>query len=140
MKLWALYSDDHSEVDVGGDRDGLRALAQSLRQDDPLELVLDNPPETWTGNWRALRFVRVQPVGSEDARICFERDEAALIISGKPDELARIVAHAVAQVAEGPATKNGVGSHVHLDPTSDPERRNYAADSGSLVIAFHAVG
>lgn len=102
--------------------------------DDPP--VLDIPPEPWTGTWRALRCVQVQPVESEDVGICFERDETTLLISGRPNELARIVAHAVAQVAEGPATKNGVGSHVHLDPTSDPERRIYATDSGSIVVGF----
>jgi hypothetical protein len=29
-----------------------------------------------------------------------------------------------------------VGSHVHLDPTSDPERQYYAPDSSSIVVGF----
>lgn len=136
MKLWAAFSDQHSEVDVGGDREGLRALAHALRQNHPLELVLDAPPKKWHAEAHALRFVRLRPDQSEDAHICFGRDDAALVVSGKQEELARIVANAVAQVAEGPPTKNGVGSHVHLDPTSDPERRYYTRDSGSLVVAF----
>jgi hypothetical protein len=136
VKLWAVCSDQHSEIDVGGDREGLQALAHALRQTNPLELVLDAPPKKWQGETHALRFVRLRPVQSEDARICFERDDAALVVSGKQEELARIVAEAVAEVAEGPAKKNGVGSHAHLDPTSDPERRYYAGDSGSLVVAF----
>jgi hypothetical protein len=29
-----------------------------------------------------------------------------------------------------------VGSHVQLDPTSNPERQYYAPDSSSIVVGF----
>jgi hypothetical protein len=35
-----------------------------------------------------------------------------------------------------PATKSRLDSHVHFDPTSDPDRHVYASDSGSLVVMF----
>lgn len=136
MRLWAVYSDDHTEVDIGGDREGLRALASAVRLADPVELALDAPPAELLGGSHQLHCVRVRPVDSEDGRICFRREGSALVVSGKREELSRIVGHAVTNIAEGPPKRNGVGSHVHLDPTSDPDRRFYAPDSGSVVVMY----
>jgi hypothetical protein len=136
MRLWAVYSDDHAEVDIGGDREGLRALASAVRLADPVELALDAPPAELAGDSHQLHCVRVRPVDSKDGRICFRRDGSVLVVSGKSEELSRIVGHAVADIAEGPPKRTGVGSHVHLDPTSDPERRYYAPNSGSLVVMY----
>jgi hypothetical protein len=57
-------------------------------------------------------------------------------MSGSSEELARIVGGSIARLADGPATENGVLRHVHLDPTSDPDRRFYSPDSISLVVGF----
>jgi hypothetical protein len=47
VKLWAVYSDQHTEVDISGDRDGLRALAAAVAQDESMELALGDPPPEW---------------------------------------------------------------------------------------------
>jgi hypothetical protein len=72
-----------------------------------------------------LESIRVEPNDAQDQRLCFRRDGSVLIIAGSDGELARIVGTAVLDVAEGPETKNWIRSHVHLDPTSDPDNRWY---------------
>jgi len=136
VRLWAVYSDRHTEVDINGDRDGLRALAAAAAQVDPLELALDDPPVEWQESSHPLKSIRVAPGESGDARVCFGRDGSALVMSGSSEELARIVGGSITFLAEGPAIQNGILSHVHLDPTSDPERRFYSPDSISLVVGF----
>jgi hypothetical protein len=136
VRLWAVYSDRHTEIDIFGDRDGLRALAAAAAQVEPLELALDDPPAEWQEEGRPLTSIRVAPGDGRDARICFEREGSALVMSGSSEELARIVGGAITSLAAGPASQNRVSSHVHLDPTSDPDRRFYSPDSGSLVVGF----
>jgi len=134
VRLWAVYSDHHTEVDISGDRDGLLALAAAAAQVDPLELALDDPPAEWQERSNPLTSIRVAPGESRDARICFGLDGSALVMSGSSEELARIVGGSITSLAQGPAIQHGVRRHVHLDPTSDPERRFYSADSASLVV------
>jgi hypothetical protein len=136
VALWAVYSDRHTEVSIGGDRDGLRALATAVARGEPDALNLDDPPMAWQEAERSLRAIHVQPKATTAARIRFQRGGQVLIISGQAGELARILGRSITQLADGPAKINTVAAHLHLDPTSDPERRVYAPDSISLVIEF----
>ena len=136
MRLWAVYSDGHTEVDAYGDRDGLRAPANAVSQADPLELALDEPPVAWQEHGHPLESIHVEPSEEGDPRICFGREGSVFIISGSNHELARIVGGSISRLADGPEMKNGIPSHLHLDPTSDPERRFYSPDSGSLIAGF----
>jgi hypothetical protein len=140
MRLWAVFSDQHTEVDISGDRDGLRALAAAAARDDSMELALDDPPPEWQEKSHPLKSISVAPRHSGDARICFGRNGAALVMSGSSEELGRIVGGSIARLADGPATENGVLRHVHLGPTSDPDRRFYSPDSISLVVGFADAG
>ena len=135
MTLWAVYSDRHPEVDVGGDRVGLLGLATALFGRIPNELNLDAPP-TSLQTAPSLRAIRVKPNETPNSRIRFSRDGQALTISGRPDEMGRILAASITQLANGPSKINTVGAHLHLDPTSDPERSIYTPDSISLVVQF----
>jgi hypothetical protein len=142
MLLWATYSDLHTEVSVWGDREGLRALVVALSQPNPNEITLDQPPIALDEPPYAItqshpmESISVAPDDGGDARIRLRRDGTTLVISGSSQELARILGGAVGDVASGPETKSGVGSHVHFDPTSDPERQYYAPDSSSIVVGF----
>jgi hypothetical protein len=136
VRLWATYSKDHPEVDIYGDHEGLLALANTAAQPDLLELALDDPPPQWQKSNHPLRSIRVAPRELGDTRIYFAREGSAFVMSGSADELARIVAESIASLAGGPAKRSGVGSHVHLDPTSDPDRQFYAPDSISVVVGF----
>jgi hypothetical protein len=139
MILWATYSDLHTQVDISGDREGLRALAVALSQPDANKIALDEPPIepplAITGS-HPMESISIEPNDGGDPRIRFGREGTTLVISGSSQELSRIVGGSIGDVAEGPETKGGVGSHVHLDPTSDPERRYYAPDSSSIVVGF----
>jgi hypothetical protein len=134
--LWAVYSDHHTEVDIGGDRDGLDAFASAAARGERLEVVLDDPPAEWERESHRLTTIRMAPGESEDARIYFAREGSVLVMSGSSEELARIVGGSINSLAQGPAIQNGVASHVHLDPTSDPERQYFSQDSISLVVTF----
>jgi hypothetical protein len=136
VKLWAIYSDAHAEIDVYGDRDGLRALPAAASQGNRLELPLDEPPVGWNELGRTVRVIRVDPNQTGDPRICFRRDGSVFVLSGSNRELSRIVGSSTSELADGPEKQNGVGSHLHLDPTSDPERQFYCPDSGSVVVGF----
>ena len=142
MLLWATYSDLHAEVDVSGDREGLRALAVALSQPSANEIALDEPPIALDEPHFAIteshpmESISIEPNDGGDPRIRFKREGATLVTSGSSQELSRIVGGAIGDVAAGPETKSGVRSHVHLDPTSDPERRYYAPDSSSIVVGF----
>lgn len=140
MRLWAIYSDAHTEVDIFGDREGLRALATAATQLDRIDLPLDTPPLDDDEHHHPLESIRIEPHVGEDPRICFRRAGATLLLSGSSGELARIVGGSIGRLAEGPETKNGIGSHLHLDPTSDPERRFYLPDSASAVVGFTGPG
>lgn len=83
-----------------------------------------------------MESISIKPNDGGDPRIRFGREGTTLVVSGSCGELSRIVAGPIGRVADGPETKSGVGSHVHLDPTSDPERRYYAPDSSSIVVGF----
>lgn len=135
MLLWATYSDLHTEVDVSGDREGLRALAVALSQPNANEIALDEPPFAITES-HPMESISIEPNDGEDPRIRFRRKGTTLVISGSSQELSQIVGGPIGDVAAGPETKSGVGSHVHFDPTSDPERRYYAPDSSSIVVGF----
>src|SRR5829696_9382815 len=134
VKLWAIYSDAHTEVDIYGDREGLRTLAAAASQADGLELPLNEPPVARLEFGHPVGSIRVAPSEAGDPRICFGRDGSVWVLSGNTHELSRIVASSIAHLADGPETQNGVGSHLHLDPTSDLERQFYRPDSGSVVV------
>jgi hypothetical protein len=129
MLLCATYSDLHTEVDISGDLEGLRALAVALAQPSANEIALDEPPiglhepHFAITESRPMESISIEPNDVGDPRIRFRREGTTLVISGSSQELSRIVGGAIGDVAAGPGTKSGVGSHVHLDPTSDPERR-----------------
>jgi hypothetical protein len=137
MALWAVFSDRHTEVDIAGDRAGLRALASAASGGVPCTLGLDQPHPNWLVAVSAhpLVAIRVEPCGLPGARIVFRREAEVLVISGRPDGLAGI-GGAIAELASGPLRINTVGAHVHLDPTSDPERQFYGEDSISLVVGI----
>ena len=128
-----MYSDEHPEVDVYGDRDGLLALANATRQSDALELALDEPPTAWQGSTHPLLSIKVTPTTTGDTRISFARVRLTFVICGSSNELARVIGASIASLADGPAKTNGVGSHLHLDPTSDPDKQVYAPDSISAI-------
>jgi hypothetical protein len=138
MTLWAVFSDRHTEVDIAGDRTGLRALASAVSSSDVCRLDLDEPHPNWLVATSAhpLASILVEPSDHPSARIVFSRDGEALVISGRSDELERIVGGAITQLGRGPLRINTVGAHVHLDPTSDPEHRYYGLDSISLVVGI----
>ena len=141
MSLYATYSDLHTEVDISGDAEGLRALAVALTQPNPIEIALDEPPDEpppANSESHPMESISIEPNDGGDRRIRFRRERATLVISGSSQELSRIVASAIGDVAAGAQTKGGAGSHVHFDPTSDPERRYYAPDSSSIVVG-HAL-
>jgi hypothetical protein len=131
MKLWAIYSDSHPEVDIYGDRDGLRLLASAMSQADRSELPLDAVPLKWQEFGYAVTLIRVEPSEAADPRICFGRDGSVWVVSGSSRELSRIVGSSISNLADGPQR-----SHLHLDPTSDPDRRFYSPNSGSVVVGF----
>jgi hypothetical protein len=133
VNLWATYH-GVPEVTLDGDREGLRALVTAVGQPDELVLPLDEPPSALGG--QQLESVRIEPSVGEDPRIRFSLRDSALIFSGSSEELARIVGRAISELAEAPESKHGVTAHVHLDPTSDPERRYYSPDSLALVVGF----
>lgn len=133
VALWGIYSDAHTEVDIGGNRDGLQALAKAL-SGNFIDLKLDEPPTEWASGNHALRAIESAP--EPDARLCFTRNSEILVLSGRQTELVRIVGGAVSRLASGPSRINGVGAHVHLDPTSDPDHRWYSPESISLVVVL----
>jgi hypothetical protein len=136
MRLWGVYSDLHSEIELVGDRDGLRALATAAAQAAPLELALDEPRVRPQQDAHALHRIRLEPTDSDDSRIAIRREGATAVLSGNAAEVARIIGGSLAELAELPQKANGVWTHVHLDPTSDPERHYFAPGSGSLVVSY----
>ena len=139
MRLWGTYH-DYPEIDIVGDRDGLRVLAGAGKQAQQLTLSLDEPPLAFREFGDALDAVRIEPDDLGDPRICYRRSGKALIVSGSSGEIARLFGGNIDRLAAGPESKNGIPSHLHLDPTSDPERRYYAPDSAALVVGFPASG
>src|SRR5215211_6581406 len=120
MRVWAIYSDHHTEVDVRGDQDGLRALAAALTSGQSKELTLENPPNSWrSGDEHVLDSIRLEPSQESETRIRFQRDALTLVVSGHSGELARIVGGAITGLADAPRRSTTWGAHVHLDPTSD---------------------
>jgi hypothetical protein len=99
-----------------------------------LEVPLD-PTESWR-DYRSLSSIRVEPSKISDARLGFSREGSALVFTGEPSEMARIVGAAITSLAEGPENVNGVGAHVHFDPTSDPDGLYWSRDSSSVVVGF----
>jgi hypothetical protein len=61
---------------------------------------------------------------------------SAFVISGSSRELARIVGGSIGRLADGPERKSGIPSHLHRDPTSDPDQQFYSPGSGSLTVGF----
>jgi hypothetical protein len=134
--LWGFYSDVHPEVDITGDREGLRLLAAGIAGGDQLDVPLDRPPAARIGEDHPVNGIQVRPRQGSDGRICFVRSGDILVMAGSAGELAHIVGSAIRHLADGPSHHGPVASHVHLDPTSDPERQHYTPDSISLVIGF----
>jgi hypothetical protein len=98
------------------------------------ELKLDDPPAEWASDSRPLRAIHLENELGPDGRLCFSRNGDILVLAGRQAELARIVGGAVSDLASGPSRTSGVGAHVHLDPTSDPDHRWYSPESISLVV------
>lgn len=138
MKLWATHDAAYAEVDVAGDREGLQALATAALDDDAIDLVLDAPPDDWKQYGVPLETIRIEPRNEGESRISFSHEGAALVIGGAPAELARVVSSSLASLAQEPASKNAVPTHVHLDPTTDPEAHVYVPGSLSIVVGFVA--
>jgi hypothetical protein len=135
VKLWATYDAAHADTDVAGEREGLR-VAEAASQADPLELILDAPFAGWEEHGHPLDAIRIEPRHEGDPRIHYSNIQSALVIAGAPAELARILGGSLTMLADGPSSKNGMASHVHLDPTSDPQGRYYAPGSSSIVVGF----
>jgi hypothetical protein len=72
VTLWAIYSDQHAEVDVGGDRAGLLGLATALARGITDDLNLDAPPPSWQ-TAPVLRAIPVKPNETPDSLIRFYR-------------------------------------------------------------------
>lgn len=101
--LWAIYSDKHSEVDIAGDHDGVRGLADWIVGGTVGELVLDPVPASWLGvDSQALEAIGLLPSDDRSERIGFERKGSLLVISGNAKELERIVAGPIGRLAELP--------------------------------------
>jgi hypothetical protein len=132
--LWGIYSDAHDEVDLGGDREGLRRLAQRFDHGDADEPVLDDPPSSWREGAHALRSIRFEP--NAVSLILVRREDRSLVISGPQAELTRIFGGSIAQLADAPhrVAQGSVPTHLHLDPTSDPENRVYSPASIALTV------
>lgn len=112
MRLWGCHSARHAEVDIAGDRDGLRHLARLIRGGTTAVTSLDRPPSSWTKDeGRPLDALRLTPVDGQ--RLSFRREKATLVVSGERSELARIVASAIDQLVELPYRT----SSVPLDAT-----------------------
>src|SRR5262249_25639322 len=118
VRLWATHDAGREDVDVAGDREGLRALAAAASQAEPLDLILDAPPGGWEDRGRPLEATRIKPPDRGDPQISFPTIEPALWIAGAPAAVMRIVGGSLTMLAEGPGSRNGVPSHVHLDPTT----------------------
>jgi hypothetical protein len=134
--LCAAWWDTHPEIDVTGDHDGLRALANLVSLGQGADLILDPVPSAWGTVAHSLLRVRTQPSDSPDARISFMHVDDDLLISGAAGELSRIVAGPISQLANGPSHINGVLAHVHLDPATDSEGLSYLPESTSIVVGF----
>jgi hypothetical protein len=105
------------------------------------DVPLTDPPADWLdGAHHPLEAIRLQPSNTPAERIEFQRQHAVLVISGTHAELARIVGGSIDNLADAPyrMTEGSVPTHLHLDPTSDPERRWYSEKSISLVVNLAA--
>jgi hypothetical protein len=136
MKIWGIYSDAHPELDLGGERQGLRELAERIISAHVGDVVLDAPPADWEDGTHALHTIRLAPSDDPADRIEFRREGTVLVVAGGSAELARIVGGSINNLADSPyrVTEGSVPTHLHLDPTSDPERRTYSAESLSLTV------
>jgi hypothetical protein len=134
--LWAeAYG---REIMIDGDRPAVRMLATILERGEAVELGLDAPPLGRPLLGEPLRTVSVRPRDESETRVSFRRDGDALVVSGAPAEIARLVGGNIATLADSPTTTNSVRTHIHLDPTNDPDHRFWAADSLPLVVGFSA--
>jgi hypothetical protein len=137
MTLWGMYFDHHSEVDLAGDSDGLRQLADMIVNGQPNDLLLAHAPPDSSAGTRALHALRLAPTSDTTDRIRFSRDGAVLVIAGPQNELGRILAGPVRDLAEGePSRETRVRRHVHFDPTSDRVQRTFAPESISIVVSL----
>jgi hypothetical protein len=127
--IWGIYTERHAGVDIGGNRASLRHLASEVMGWSNKTLMLEAPPPTWVAeDWAALEEIRCVPTDDPEGRICLRRDGAALVIEGG-SEVPRIIGGSIASLAEEPYSTNTVRTHIHLDPTTDPEHRYYSAES-----------
>ena len=60
--------------------------------------------------------------------IVLRREGAALVIEGG-SEVGRIFGGGISRLAEGPYRTSGVRTHIHLNPTTDPEHTIYSPES-----------
>jgi hypothetical protein len=111
-------------------------LGKQIKSGRPGEIRLDDPPASWLNDDHPLRAIRLHPSRQPADRILFRRDGPVLVISGARGELARRVGGSIANLADAPyrTTESSVPTHLHLDPTSDPDQRWYASGSISLTI------
>jgi len=115
----------------------VRELAETIETGAVRDLPLDSAPARWLrADALALDAIGLIPSDDPADLIVFERQGALLVVSGFAAELRRIVAGSIRDLADEPYKTNSVGTHLHLDPTSDPEHRWYSASSASLVIGL----
>lgn len=137
MTLWGIYFDHHSEIDLAGDSAGLHQLADLIVNGQANDLLLGDAPADSSGGTPALHALRLAPISDRTDRIRFSRDGAVLVIAGQQNELERILAGPIRDLAEGePSRETRLRRHVHFDPTSDPEKRTFAPESISIVISL----
>lgn len=136
VAIWGIYSDIHPEVDLAADDAGLLQLADLIEAGGADDLPLGEAPTDQLARTHPFNALRLSPTSEMTAKLRFRRDGSVLLIAGERNELARILAAPIRALAEGPEpnAQTRLLRHVHFDPTSDPEKRWYAADSISIVI------
>jgi hypothetical protein len=107
----------------------VRGLAAALTDWSHRTLALDRPPPSWLGeDSAALEEIRCVPTDDPAGLIVLRREGAALVIEGG-SEVGRIIGGGIAGLAQEPYRTSGVRTHMHLDPTTDPEHSYYSAES-----------
>jgi hypothetical protein len=139
VSLWATFSNEHGGVDISGDRESLRALAHELGQGADLEVELAEPPsEHVVSGWRAAKAIRIVRSSHPTTLITLRRVDQIVEISGPASELEAILAGPIRELAEMPFEMSGVGTHLHVDPATDPDHAVFSPES-EIEIAFHLV-
>jgi hypothetical protein len=138
--IWGVYSDKHGEVDLGGDRDSLRELGEKITRGLAGDVHLGEPPADWLLEGRPLQAIRLDPSDDPADLILLRRDGPTLVISGQRSELARIVGSGILDLSGAPyrVTANSVPTHLHIDPTTDPEGRWFSSESTASFVVHIA--